>query len=405
MLFEHQIAALEKLRNGSVLVGGVGTGKSRTALAYYYTKVMDGVIDSNGEIIDEPSTHVPLYIITTAKKRDSAEWEKELAYFLLNTEDRVVASVTIDSWNNIEKYKSVNNAFFIFDEQRVPGKGAWARNFIKIAKKNRWILLTATPGDTWMDYIPIFIANGYYKNRSEFIHKHVVYKTYAKFPIIDHFTNVDDLYYLKRKACVSMHMAKKTIPVDLYLNVDYDADKYKTCIVKRWDIERDEPLANISRTLYLARKIINSDVDRILAVESVLSETPKCIIFYNFDYELEILRTICENKSIPYSEWNGHKHEDILTGDRWVYLVQYSAGAEGWECIKTDHILFYSQTYSYKTLAQAKGRIDRLNTPYDKLYYIHLISNAPLERAIRNCLKKKENFNEGRYMRHGDNGG
>lgn len=404
MLYEHQKAALDKLRNGSVLIGGVGTGKSRTALAYYYTKIMDGVIED--DIIHEPSHEVPLYIITTAKKRDSGEWESELSHFLLNCDDRVVSRVVIDSWNNIAKYESINNAFFIFDEQRVAGKGMWARKFIKIARKNRWILLTATPGDTWMDYIPVFIANGFYKNRSEFIHKHVVFKTYAKFPIIDKYINVEILYALRNKICIPMHMTKSTIPNDIYLDVGYDKEAYKECIVKRWDRETQAPITNISRTLYLARKIINSDLDRMLCMEHLLKTIDKSIIFYNFDYELDILRDLCKSSRKPYTEWNGHKHEDILNNkSEWAYLVQYSAGAEGWECITTNTIIFYSQTYSYKTLAQAKGRIDRLNTPYDKLYYYHLISNAPLERAIFNCLKKKETFNEGRYIRKGDDGG
>lgn len=403
MLFEHQKVALNKLRNGSVLVGGVGTGKSRVALAYYYTKVMDGIIED--DIIHEPAHEVPLYIITTAKKRDSGEWESELSHFLLNCSDRVVSRVVIDSWNNIAKYETINNAFFIFDEQRVPGKGMWARKFVKIAKNNRWILLTATPGDTWLDYIPIFIANGYFKNRSEFIHKHVVYKTYAKFPIVDKFINVDELYQMRNEVCVPMYMVKRTMPYDIYLDVGYDSETYKQCLIKRWDYEREEPITNISRAIYLARKIINSDLDRLLAIEHLLCVKEKLIIFYNFDYELELLRQICKTVGKPYSEWNGHKHEEIIDGDNWAYIVQYSAGAEGWECITTNVIVFFSQTYSYKTLAQAKGRIDRLNTPYEQLYYYHLISNAPLERAILNCLKKKETFNEGRYMRLGDDGG
>lgn len=390
MLFEHQKVALNKLRNGSVLVGGVGTGKSRVALAYYYTKVMDGIIED--DIIHEPAHEVPLYIITTAKKRDSGEWESELSHFLLNCSDRVVSRVVIDSWNNIAKYETINNAFFIFDEQRVPGKGMWARKFVKIAKNNRWILLTATPGDTWLDYIPIFIANGYFKNRSEFIHKHVVYKTYAKFPIVDKFINVDELYQMRNEVCVPMYMVKRTMPYDIYLDVGYDSETYKQCLIKRWDYEREEPITNISRAIYLARKIINSDLDRLLAIEHLLCVKEKLIIFYNFDYELELLRQICKTVGKPYSEWNGHKHEEIIDGDNWAYLVQYSAGAEGWECITTNVIVFFSQTYSYKTLAQAKGRIDRLNTPYEQLYYYHLISNAPLEKAILNCLKKKKHL-------------
>lgn len=400
MLYEHQKEALQKLHNGSILVGGVGTGKSRTAIAYYYEKICGGNISLD---LKEPSEYIPLYILTTAKKRDSAEWEKELSYFLLMTNNKV--QITIDSWNNIEKYVTVSNAFFIFDEQRVVGKGAWARNFIKIAKKNRWILLTATPGDTWTDYIPVFIANGFYKNRSEFIHNHIVYKRFAKFPIIDKFINVDKLYTLKEKICVPMIMIKKTTPHNITVSTEYDKQLYKQCMVYRWDTYSDSPITNISKVFYIARKIINSDISRIMALESLLSELNKVIIFYNFNYELDIIKDCCNHMQMPYTEWNGQRHEHVRNDERWAYIVQYSAGAEGWECITTNNIIFYSQTYSYKTLAQAKGRIDRLNTPFDELYYYHLRCNAPLERAILAALKRKETFNEGKYIREGDDGG
>ena len=69
-----------------------------------------------------------LYIITTAKKRDTLEWEGELSPFLLSTNPDVNLyqnKVVIDSWNNISKYKDITDAFFIFDEQRVVGSGTW----------------------------------------------------------------------------------------------------------------------------------------------------------------------------------------------------------------------------------------------------------------------------------------
>ena len=394
MLYKHQQEALSKIQNGSILLGGVGTGKSRTALAYYFEKVCGGSL----EPFEIPKRFVKLIIITTAKKRDSKEWENELAPFLL---DMNKDDIIIDSWNNISKYIKEKHAFFIFDEQRVPGKGSWSKSFLMISKSNEWILLTATPGDTWMDYVPIMIANGFYKNRSDFIHQHVVYKRFAKFPIIDHYVNVRKLYKIRDDITVKMEFHKVTKPHDIFIDVNYDKDSYLTIMRSKWDVFNNKPFDNISSMMYAARKIINSDSSRIDALFNILTTlTVGAIIFYNYTYELNIIKQVCEDAGINYTQWNGQKHQEPLdlSNKNNVYIVQYSAGAEGWECTSTNTIIFYSQTYSYKILTQAKGRVDRLNTSYEDLVYYHLISNSPLDRGIRLCLKRKERFNETKFI-------
>jgi hypothetical protein len=129
-----------------------------------------------------------------------------------------------------------------------------------------------------------------------------------------------------------------------------------------------------------------------------LTKHKRAIIFYNYDYELDILLGVAENIDIPYAEWNGHKHQPIPDTDSWVYLVQYTAGAEGWNCIKTNCIIFWSQTYSYKALVQACGRIDRLNTPFIDLYFYHMKSKSSIDRAITKALEHKKEFNAGSFI-------
>ncbi len=174
-LYDYQLEAVKNMKNGCILCGGVGSGKSITSLVYYYSQ-QGGQIGAGKYIpMKKPKD---LYIITTARKRDTLEWEGELSPFLLSTHEEInfyKNKVVVDSWNNIGKYENVSNAFFIFDEQRVVGYGAWTKAFLKIAKSNKWILLSATPGDTWQDYIPVFIANGFYKNKSQFVRDHIVY--------------------------------------------------------------------------------------------------------------------------------------------------------------------------------------------------------------------------------------
>lgn len=391
-LYEHQIEAIEKLHNGSILCGSVGTGKSRAALAYYYLKVCEGQIPINGEgswgAMKSPRD---LYIITTAKKRDTDEWTLECAPFN-------VTPVSVDSWNNIKKYQNVFGAFFIFDEQRVVGKGAWVKAFLKIAKKNQWILLSATPGDTWSDYIPVFIANGFFRYKSDFYQEHCVFNPYVKYPKIDHYIHTGRLIKYRNQILVNMKFEKKTVPHHITKYVSYNKNLYLSVFRDRWDPFDRCPIQETGKLCYLMRKVVNMDDSRVDAVEELLLIHPRVIIFYNYDYELDILRAVAEEMKIVSAEWNGQKHEEVPEGEQWIYLVQYNAGAEGWNCITTDTIIFYSQSYSYRMSVQAAGRIDRLNTKYKDLYFYHLKSMSPIDIAIGRALNCKKNFNEKAFL-------
>lgn len=399
-LYDYQMDAVNRMFNGCILNGGVGSGKSRTSL-YYYFKEQGGSINPDYK----PMKPRPqdLYIITTARKRDTLEWEGELSPFLLSTNENQTKlygnKIIIDSWNNIKKYEDISNSFFIFDEQRVVGSGAWVKTFLKITKSNNWILLSATAGDTWQDYIPVFIANGFYKNRSEFLREHVVYSRYTKYPQIDRYLNTGRLIRLRNKILIDMDFNRQTISHHNDVFVEYDSIKYKTAIRTRWDPYKDEPIQQASGLCYILRRIVNESDNRAASLMEILEKTPRAIIFYNFDYELDILMNLYYGEDVSIAQWNGHKHQPIPKTDKWVYLVQYNAGAEGWNCITTNTIIFYSQNYSYKILAQACGRIDRLNTPYKELYYYHLKSRSGIDLAISKALKEKKNFNEGKWAK------
>lgn len=390
-LYKHQLEAVNKMHNGCVLKGDVGSGKSITSLYYYFTKIGNGSI--NPKYI-KMVNKVDLYIITTARKRDTKEWEKELSPFLLSKNNIYGIKVVIDSWNNIKKYSDIEESFFIFDEQKIVGSGIWAKTFIKITKKNKWVLLTATPGDTWSDYIPLFIANGYYKNRTEFLRRHAVYSRFCKYPKIERYIETNTLMKNRKQILVDMDFSKHTIRTDIDKIVLYNVDEYKKVFKDRWDIFKNEPIKDASQLCYILRRVVNSDSSRLKVIDDILSKHDKIIIFYNFNYELNILKEYCFNNNIVFKEWNGHKHEMIPNTDSWIYLVQYISGAEGWNCIETNAIVFYSQNYSYKIMKQSSGRIDRLNTPYKYLYYYYIKSKAPIDISISRALKNKKVFNE-----------
>lgn len=394
-LFNYQLEAVNKLRSGSILCGGVGSGKSLTSIYYYFVKNCEGSVYPKYRPMKNP---IDLYIITTARKRDTLEWEKELINFNLNKGQNEDVKIVIDSWNNINKYIDVKNSFFILDEQRVVGSGTWVKSFVKISKFNKWILLSATPGDTWMDYVPVFVANGYYKNRTDFIRKHVVFDNFVKYPKIKRYVDTNILSEYRKSILITMDYNRLKKINNEKIEVNYDIDIYNTVTKHRWNPYESKPIDNVSELFYTWRKIVNSDKSRIDAIYNIFQSNKKLIIFYNFDYELETLQKFCENEAITYKEWNGHKHELIPKQSEWIYLVQYTAGAEGWNCIETNNIIFYSLNYSYKVMHQAAGRIDRLNSPFKILNYYYLYSKSKIDLAIMQSLKNKKSFNEKKFL-------
>ena len=402
-LYNHQVSAIGKLHNGNILVGGVGSGKTRTSLAYYIYRVLgigtlaDKQLTYNAS--DFKDTKRTLYVITTARKRDTLDWEKECIPFGLYNDDRCPIELVVDSWNNIKKYVDVKNSYFIFDEQRVVGYGTWTKSFLKITKNNGWVLLSATPGDTWTDYMPVFIANGFYKNKTDFISRHAVYSRFSKYPKIERYVETARLQRLRRDILVEMNFERATVANHITIVTDYDKDAYSKIFKGRWNVFENKPLRDAGEMCLCLRKLVNVDPSKIVRLTKLLSDHPKSIIFYNFNYELEVLRAVCADEGFEIGEWNGHNHTMIPESDKWVYLVQYNAGAEGWNCTETDTLIFFSQNYSYKIMTQAAGRIDRLNTPFKDLYYYHMRTNSPIDRSIEYALKRKKNFNESRFAK------
>lgn len=400
-LYDYQLDAIKKLKTGCILCGGVGSGKSRTSLAYYFTQ-QGGQLDPYKPM---KQTAKDLYIITTARKRDTLEWELELPIFLLSKDPKEntlngSVKITVDSWNNVKKYADVTDSFFIFDEQRVVGYGAWTKAFLKITKSNDWILLSATPGDTWTDYIPVFLANGFYKNKTEFSREHIIYSRFSKYPKIDRYIGLKRLERLRDRILVDMDFDRKTNAHHEDVFVRYDISKYKDAMKLRWDPYKQEPIQQAAGLCYVLRRIVNEDPSRQVALLEIFEKHPKIIVFYNFDYELELLKEIFHAlPEVEVAEWNGHKHQPVPGSKSWVYFVQYTAGAEGWNCITTDTIVFYSQNYSYKIMQQASGRIDRLNTPYTDLYYYHLKTRSGIDLAISRSLRDKKKFNERKFVK------
>ncbi len=391
-LTDYQIDAIKRMKNGCVLRGGTGAGKTLTSLVYIFEKVLEGQtpIYPKHKYI-KPTNKTPVYVITTPKKRDSGDWTSEAALVPMDLH-------TVDSWNNIKKYEHVKDSIFIFDETKITGYGSWAYSFIKIAKNNKWILLSATPGDSFIEYTSLFVANGFYKNKTEFEREHIVWSRFVKYPKVERYLNISKLIRLRDSILIEMPTVRATTQNHKNIICDYDQIDYDILFKKRWNFYDNKPIRDISQLCYLLRRVVNSNPSRLDALDLIYKKHKRLIIFYNYNYELDILREWCKNKKLLYSEWNGHNHDELPDGKTWVYLCQYTAAQEAWNCIETDCTIFYSQTYSYKALTQSAGRIDRMNTPYKFLYYYHLVSTSSIDVAIQKALTRKENFNEGKWI-------
>ena len=417
VLRDDQLVAINKLHNGCILCGDTGSGKSLTALGYYY-KINGGAF-VRGSMSRSMYNPMDLVIITTAATRDKHGWDHELLalYMSQNPEANFYHNrVIVDSWNNIGKYVGATNCFFIFDEQRVVGSGAWVKAFYKITAKNKWILLSATPGDKWEDYIPVFVANGFYRDKSQFIHEHVVYKPHIKFPVVERYLGEMKLLRLRESILVDIDYNPNTIQHHETIIVKYDKDLYRwvgrerknpyeTLVIEGVHSGRktivQKPINNASEYCNVMRRVVNSDPSRQEALLDILKDKERVIVFYNFDFELDILRKL--NYGKPVYEWNGHNHNKLPEKGPWVYLVQYLAGNEGWNCTSTNYMVFFSENYSYRIMHQAAGRIDRVNTKYKDLYYWHLRTTSNIDLAINKALSEKKKFNQAAFYKRATN--
>lgn len=399
----EQIQAVRQLQNGSILAGGVGSGKTLTSLAWYLTSVCNAAsFKKGGSLAKKKVKGSPtLYVITTAKKRDSLEWEEEAARLGLSTDPDCSftgSAIVVDSWNNIGKYSDREHAVFFFDEQRASGSGRWVKEFLKITRKNTWLLLSATPGDVWMDYLPVFMAHGFFRTRTEFMEDHVIFDRFAKYPKVKRYIGEAKLQRLRRSILVEMPVERHTTRERETVYCDYDRDLYKWVVKNRMDPWTEEPLRDAGGVCRILRKVVSDNDWRSEQAKRILSSNERVIVFYNYNYELDRILAVAESLGLPAAQWNGHRHDAIPAESRWVYICQYTSAAEGWNCTSTDTVLFWSLNYSWRVTEQCEGRIDRLNTPYSRLKYYFLESHSSIDEAVRRSLSSKKVFNERAFI-------
>lgn len=368
--------AVDRMHDGCVLLGRTGSGKTMTALGYWL----------------KVHAQQDLYVVTTPAKRDAMEWEGDSAKL-----GQYLPPERVVSWNKIKDFEYLESAFVVFDEQRVSGSGKWVKSFLKIAKSNDWILLSATPGDVWIDWLPLFIANGFYRTRTQFTDRHVIWDPHTRYPRIKRYIEEDRLERCQEAICVylaSPNPISRMVHDEL---VSYDSRKYAEVTRKRWNPFEVRPMMDAGELCRVQRRIVLENVCREEALERLLKGHPRALVFYSYNYELEAIKAVCERLGRSYGQRNGHRHDPVpVSKEPWVYIVQYQS-ADAWNCISTNIAILYSLPYSWRQQEQAMGRIDRMNTPFDELHYYRLMTDSTIDNAILACLDRKETFNERVY--------
>lgn len=368
--------AVDRMHDGCVLLGRTGSGKTMTALGYWL----------------KVHAQQDLYVVTTPAKRDAMEWEGDSAKL-----GQYLPPERVVSWNKIKDFEYLESAFVVFDEQRVSGSGKWVKSFLKIAKRNDWILLSATPGDVWIDWLPLFIANGFYRTRTQFTDRHVIWDPHTRYPRIKRYIEEDRLERCQEAICVylaSPNPISRMVHDEL---VSYDSRKYAEVTRKRWNPFEVRPMMDAGELCRVQRRIVLENVCREEALERLLKGHPRALVFYSYNYELEAIKAVCERLGRSYGQRNGHRHDPVpVSKEPWVYIVQYQS-ADAWNCISTNIAILYSLPYSWRQQEQAMGRIDRMNTPFDELHYYRLMTDSTIDNAILACLDRKETFNERVY--------
>lgn len=370
---DYQKRAINQMHNGCILCGGVGAGKSLTSLGY----------------IDKVYPSGTVYIITPARKRNTGEWFDDI-----RKNDMDETRFVVDSWNNLSKYKDVKDAFFLFDEQKVSGKGTWAKSLIRIAKSNQWILLSATPGDTYDDYATVLIANGFVRNRTTWYDEYCVTKSQPFFHIVDH-KNKDVIDMMIRRIFIKMDYQSDKKRIERVIPIQArSAGEEKEILMTHKAPGAQMPFTTFAAAIAYVRMNCYDKSKKTEALRKIIEKHKKIIVFYNFLSEkLEIERAAID-ANVTINFYNGQRHDPIPDTDEWVYGVQYNSGAEAWNCITTNAMVFYSPNYSYKTMEQAHGRIDRVNSPYECLYYYMLLNELNIDNKVMNALSSKKDFNE-----------
>lgn len=151
--------------------------------------------------------------------------------------------------------------------------------------------------------------------------------------------------------------------------------------------------ANVLVELTASRQLCNSKDKQQAFIDLINSINDRVVVFYNFDSELDTLKTLVKDR--PIAEVNGHTNTEQIyhDNDNCVLFVQYQAGARGLNLQDGNKIIYYSLTLSSDLFEQSKKRIHRIGTKYPCFYWI-LQTKDSVEESIYKSLNRQEDYNE-----------
>lgn len=218
------------------------------------------------------------------------------------------------------------------------------------------------------------------------------------YPIIKGYKNVDRLKRKMREhGCVFMKSEEVlNLPTQNFITVNVPESKeYKKfkksgiIITKDYELVGDTTLTKL---LYSRMLCGHYNADKVKAFKDLVDSTDdRLIVFYNFNDELEVLKSAVEDK--PISIINGQTKDLTAYENSYnsVTFVQYQAGAMGLNLQKANKIIYFTPPLSSELFEQSKKRIHRIGQEQACFYY-QLTSG--IEHRIYSTLKMRKDYTD-----------
>lgn len=398
MLYKLQEKILNKSKENYLFHLGTGTGKTIIALHHYikYSYPLD------------------LIIIAPAVKVKEGGWDREIK-FVFNELGLEMPKYEVVSYSKLKKYVA-KKGHYIFDECHYIKNSTSLRGKIskELVKKYAtcFSLLSATPASKWEEWCNYFILWGICKNKTEFYKRYVVMgrQRYGsiEFNTVVGYQNTELLKeHIKRRTSKKYtvnDMVEMPDLIEQYIEFkcssEYKKIKNDRIMESNGSIIKLDTISKLYSTLRQQANI----TDKLEYLEYIINsnEEDNVLIFYNFNYEKDMIINYLKSKKIKVDyiingvTKNYPIKENFELINNTVTLVQIQAGGTGIELTYINKVVYFSPTYSYQDYIQSIGRAYRNGQENKVLVYKFKVLNS-IETDIWECLERKEDFNERLY--------
>lgn len=293
------------------------------------------------------------------------------------------------------------------------------KNLIKLTKSSyitTTLGLSATPfSNSYIDVAPYLILAGFYKNKSQFLKRHI--KHFDKYfaPITGPGTGIVAKSYFKDPDLITKRFESIKVSIDTsqyypkverfhiksHLNKDTATQYRQIKLDYKHHINYEYPIQ--ARTEQ-QRLISNHDYEKDLQLLKILQwrkniKQAPVLIFYQYSSSLANLLQVL-TQSYPLYKIkiiNGNHRlnfEQAPSNPDTIILIQYQAGGEGLDWQWSNLSIFYEAPVQYEKLVQARGRNVRDKSIMKRVYHYELESANTIDSERWNIMKHHKDFTD-----------